>query len=71
MMCTVSESVRFVWSVVVTVIMIILAIPVLAVCVSMVLIDRNLNGSFYDVESSGDVLLFEHLFWVFDYPVEL
>jgi len=39
-----------------------LCLPVLAGGVTMILFDRNVNTSFYDVLGGGDLLLFQHLF---------
>ncbi len=58
----------FVWMMIVTNFMILLALPTLSAAQIMLLIDRYLGGHFFDTQAGGSAVLWQHFFWIFGHP---
>lgn len=58
----------FVWMVLVTQILILLALPALNSALAMLLIDRLLNAHFFTPGFGGSAVLWQHFFWAFGHP---
>src|SRR5258707_15525829 len=65
---TLKRMALFVWMMIVTNFMILLALPALSAAQIMLLIDRYLGGHFFDTHSGGSAGLWQHFFWIFGHP---
>jgi cytochrome c oxidase subunit I len=58
----------FVWMVLVTQFLVVLAFPSLTVALIFLMFDRFFGAHFYDVAAGADLHLWQHLFWIFGHP---
>ncbi len=59
----------FVWAVLVTQVLVLLAFPVITVALILLTADRIFGSSFFSFNvAGGDPMLWQHLFWVFGHP---
>lgn len=58
----------YVWAMLVTAFTILFAMPAVALGSSMLIMDRLVATHFFNPGESGDVLLWQHLFWFFGHP---
>ena len=58
----------FVWNILVTMFLVLLAFPVLTSAFAMLWIDRHLGGNFFNAANGGQPILWQNLFWFFGHP---
>jgi cytochrome c oxidase subunit 1 len=57
-----------IWSMFITGILLLLALPVLTSAAAMLLFDRTLGTNWFNPSQGGEPLLWQHLFWYFGHP---
>jgi cytochrome c oxidase subunit I len=65
---TLARMPLFAWAMLVQAVMIVFAMPAVALCSSMLISDRLVGTNFYNAAEHGDALLWQHLFWFFGHP---
>lgn len=58
----------FVWAMLVTSFLVIMAMPAIVVASTSLILDRLVGTHFFNPAEGGDVLLWQHLFWFFGHP---
>jgi cytochrome c oxidase subunit 1 len=58
----------FVWSMLVTSFIVIMAMPAVMIASTSLILDRLVGTHFFNPAEGGDVLLWQHLFWFFGHP---
>jgi cytochrome c oxidase subunit 1 len=58
----------FVWNILVTMFLVLLAFPVLTSAFALLWIDRHLGGNFFNNQKGGQPILWQNLFWFFGHP---
>jgi cytochrome c oxidase subunit I+III len=58
----------YVWGILATSVAVVFALPSLTVANAMLALDRLAGFNFFDTRQGGDVLLWQHLFWIFGHP---
>ena len=57
-----------IWSLFITAILVLLAMPVLSGAIIMLLFDQTIGTHFFRADTGGQPLLWQHLFWFFGHP---
>ena len=58
----------FVWSLYATAWVQVLATPILAITLLLIIIERFFGVGFFDPSKGGDPILYQHLFWIYSHP---
>jgi cytochrome c oxidase subunit 1 len=57
-----------VWTVLVTMVLVLMATPVFTSALIMLFIDRNYGGHFFDPATGGNAILWQNVFWFYSHP---
>ena len=58
----------FTWMSLVTMVLLVLAFPIITVAVTLLMLDRFFGANFFVPAAGGDPVLWQHLFWLFGHP---
>ena len=58
----------FTWSLYATAWVQLLATPIIAITLLLIIIERFIGVGFFDPAKGGDPILFEHMFWIYSHP---
>jgi cytochrome c oxidase subunit 1 len=58
----------FAWMTTITSFLLLFSLPIIAVALFMVTFDRQFGSLFFAAQAGGDVILWQHLFWLFGHP---
>jgi cytochrome c oxidase subunit I+III len=58
----------YVWAILATSLAVVFALPSLTIANAMLQLDRQAQFNFFDPNAGGDVILWQHLFWIFGHP---
>jgi cytochrome c oxidase subunit 1 len=58
----------FVWTTLITQVLVLLSFPVITVALILLMADRLFGSGFFVTAMGGDPMLWQHLFWVFGHP---
>jgi len=65
---TLMKMPMFVWSILVTMVMIIFAFPILTVTLGLLILDRTLGMHFFTAEAGGNAMMYVNLIWAWGHP---
>ncbi len=65
---TLSRMPLFVWTMLIDSWLIVIALPPLSAAQIMLLLDRQLGANFFNTQSGGSAVLWQHFFWIFGHP---
>ncbi len=65
---TLMKMPMFVWSVLVTMVMIIFAFPILTVTLALLALDRTLGMHFFTADAGGNAMMYVNLIWAWGHP---
>ena len=58
----------FIWAIYATSLIMVLATPVIAITMVLIMVERGLGIGIFDPAKGGDPILFQHLFWFYSHP---